>query len=43
MFSGSDHFMGMVTPISDMLKILSYPDAVSASDYGTQVDQSGAA
>jgi hypothetical protein len=30
-FSGSDHFMGMVTPISDMLKILSYPDAVSAS------------
>ena len=31
-FSGSDHFMGMVTPISDMLKILSYPDAVSASD-----------
>jgi len=23
--------MGMVTPISDMLKILSYPDAVSAS------------
>lgn len=29
-FSGSDHFMGMVTPISHMLRILSYPDAASA-------------
>jgi hypothetical protein len=29
-FSGSDHFMGMVTPISDMLRILSYPDTAGA-------------
>ena len=30
-FAGSDHFMGMVTPISDMLRILSYPDSTGAS------------